>query len=282
MSARMKAAPELAPAAVEDGSHCSPATVIAAGAGRTCRVTRAGAIFEAQLATPGYEDPREGDVVLVLSDDRGAHYVIGVVRAPRSKLDEVLAEPPSDRVYDKRGRLLFEYDRDADRAVLHVPEGDLVFAVPQGQLTLEAQRGVHIESEGAIGIASERAVVLDAQRGEERSSVHLEPGKLSLTARVISAAAARVDLVAHRVGISSHQVETHVDRVLRVVDVLETRAGRIVEHARDSYRESEGLSQTKAGRLRLVAQKAIQVVGENALIKARDRMKIKGEQIHLA
>ena len=65
----------------------------------------------------------------------------------------------------------------------------------------------------------------------------------------------------------------------RVVDVS---ARRIVERARDAYREIEGLAQTRAKKVRLVAEKSAQMVGDNTLLKARDRMKIKGERIHLA
>jgi hypothetical protein len=48
------------------------------------------------------------------------------------------------------------------------------------------------------------------------------------------------------------------------------------------YRDVEGLSQTRAGRLRLVAEEALHLMGRRALVKAREDVKVKGEKIYLA
>ncbi len=268
-----------------------------------------GAALEAQLAVPGYDDPREGDRLLAWTDDTGATWVVGVIRrAPVTLLDEALDEaldaPLPVRVRDRRGRLLFEYDPGEDKAVLYVPSGDLEVSVPEGALRMRARDGVEVVSAGevrlegeAVALRAERALSgqapevalkgrrleLEASRGETASAkVALEPGELSLVGSVLTAAADRAEILASRVGVKAHRVESHVDRVRTVVNVLDVRAGRILERAKDVYREVSGLSQTRAGRLRLVAEKAAQLVGENTLLKARDRMKVKGEQIHLA
>src|SRR4051794_1422484 len=108
-------------AAVSQAGACGPASVVAVLAKGRVRLTRAGRSFDAQLAIPGYDDPREGDLVLALEDDTGASYVVGVLKQPpRTALEEALATPPpaeaSVRVHDKRGRLIFEYDPDGDCA----------------------------------------------------------------------------------------------------------------------------------------------------------------------
>lgn len=282
--------------------RCGPAEVQAPLGEGKVRLVFEGetAARDAQLAVPGYEEPREGDRVLALTDDAGATWIVGVLRcAPPSLLEEALEPPAPVHVRDRRGRLLFEYDPGEDRAVLHVPSGDLEVSVPEGALRMRARDGVAVASEGvvrlegrdAIELVSEadvrvrggRRVELEAARGEGPSArVALEPGELSLVGSVLTAAADRAELLASRVGVKAHQVESHVDRVRTVAKVLDVRAGRILERAKDVYREVSGLSQTRAGRLRLVAEKAAQLVGENTLLKARDRMKVKGEQIHLA
>jgi hypothetical protein len=137
------------------------------------------------------------------------------------------------RVHDRRGKLIFEYDPVADRAVLHV-DGDLVVNVPEGKLELAARDGVVLRSE--------RDIRLDARR------------ELRITA----------------------------GRVLEAADAIETRARRIVERARDAYREVERLSQHRAGTLRWVAKKTAELVGEDTVLKAREKMKIRGKKIHLA
>lgn len=251
------------------------------------------AVITAQLAAAGYVDPRDRDRVLAMTDDFGSVWVVGVIRAERapSLLDEALAGFPEEevpaatpsRVHDREGRLLFEYDPLANKAVLHVPAGDLEVSVPAGALKMSARDGVEVDTDGGVRVRGGRAVELEASRDEGPASrVVMQPGELSLVGAVLTAAADRAEILASKLGVKAHQVESHVDRVRNVVKVLDTRAGRIVERARDVYRETEGLSQTRAGRLRLVAQKAVQIVGENALLKARDRMKVKGERIHLA
>ncbi len=72
------------------------------------------------------------------------------------------------------------------------------------------------------------------------------------------------------------------DRVRQVVGVLETRAERVLERAKNVFREVEELSQTRAGRLRLVAEKAVHVMGQRALIKAKEDVKVKGDKVYLA
>src|SRR5690606_36506007 len=247
--------------------------------------------LEAQVALPGYDEPREGDRVLALIDDAGGVWIVGVIRAPRprSLLEQALEQASPVEVRDRRGKLLFEYDPETERAVLHVPEGDLELSVDQGALRMRARDGVSVETAGelamqAAGVAVRgQRVELEASRGEASSArVALQPGELTLVGAVLTAAADRAELLASKVGVKAHQLESHVDRVRSVAKVLDVRAGRIVGRARDVYREVSGLSQTGAGRLRLVAEKAAQLVGENTLLKARDRMKVKGERIHLA
>jgi len=236
-------------------------------------------VLDARIAAAGFDDPRAEDRVLAMTDASGATWVIGMVGAPRpaSLIEETLARsapPPGPQVVrDRHGRLLFEYDPESDRSVLHAPSGDLEISAPQGTLRMSARDLV---------IDGDRRVEITAARGEASSRLSMEQGELTLVGAVVTAAAERAELIAHRVGVKAHALESHVDRVRHVAKVIDVRAGRIVERAKDVYREASGLSQTRAGRLRLIAKKTAQLVGENTLLKARDRMKVKGERIHLA
>lgn len=210
--------------------------------GVTLRLEATGAVLAAEVAVPAYV-PRVGDRVLAFVDE-GA-FVIGVLPARVSLVEEVL---------DEAAR------RDAE-----------------GPVEVRDRRGALLF---AYDPATDRAT-LHVPDGDLELSV--PEGRLSLKARDgVRVQSGEVEVLAGRLRVDARTVEGTVDRVKQVVQVLDLRAGRIVERAREVYREVEGLSQTRAGRLRLVAQKAAQLVGENVLLKARDRMKVKGERIHLA
>lgn len=250
-----------------------------------------GLLVDAQVAASGYDDPREGDRVLALRDGASGAWVIGVLRAPRppSLLEETLEASAAEAsaspvaVRDRRGRLLFEYDPERERAVLHVAAGDLELVVPEGALRMRARDGVAIDTDADLTMRAGRSAVMEASRGEGPAArIALQPGEVTLVGSVLTAAADRAELLASKVGMKAHQLESHVDHVRTVAKILDVRAGRIVERAKDVYREVERLSQTRAGRLKMVAKATLHLVGENTLVKARDRMKVKGERIHLA
>lgn len=271
-----------------------PAIVRKARANGTAQVARPGGeLLDAGIAVVGYT-PAAGDQVLVFVDDGGRAWIIGVM-SPSPLLDQALVdqalveqahgESPTGetRVHDRRGRLLFEYDPETNRAVLHAAAGDLELRVPDGAFRVSARDGVAVDTDAAVKLRAGRELELTTSAGEDaRSSVRLQPGELSLSGAVVTLAAARAELLADRIGVKARQLESHLERVRHVAKVIDVRAGRIVERAVDSYREIERVSQTRAGRLKLVAKRAAQLVGENTLVKARDRVKVKGERIHLA
>ncbi len=266
----------------------APAEVLAVDE-TTARVTFAdGQAAIARAAILGYA-PRAGDRVLVTIDDAGDGWIVGVIEAARTPLlDAALEGGGVRRVRDPEGQLVFEYDPVARRAVLHVPDGDLEVSVPGGKLEMSARDGVRVQTARDVEVTAGRSLELRAEAagapGEEprSSSLKLQPSGAMLAAKVLSAAADRAELVSRALSLHATRVESRVERARHVVGVLETRAGRIVERARDTYREVERLSQTRAGRLKLVAKKTAQLLADQTLVKARERVKIKGESIHLS
>jgi len=123
-----------------------------------------------------------------------------------------------------------------------------VVHVPRGDLVLRAD-------EGAIELDSDTAVRL---RGGE--TVEVESELLRLSGGTLTSA---------------------FKRVRQRIDVLETTAGRIVERAKETYTDVENLAQTRAGRLRYVAERTFHVLGARTLLKAHKDLKLKGKTIHL-
>lgn len=222
----------------------------------------------ARVGVPHYR-PRVGDAVLVLASADGARFVVGVLRALREVPDPLVAgdgsrasiERDEDgevlRVRDGGGRLVFEHR--PGKSVVHAPEGDLVLAT-EGRLELSGAQGVHIDAgpELRLGAQRTRLDTQDLRAAAERAQVQVKDASLV-----------------------AGTLRTVADRVRERVETVERTAGRVVERAREVYREVEGLEQTRAGRLRLVAEKAFTVLSERASLKAREDVKIKGDKIYL-
>jgi hypothetical protein len=104
---------------------------------------------------------------------------------------------------------------------------------------------------------------------ERRAVVHAPDGDLDLEA-------------AGRVRVRAGAIE------LEAADLLGVRArraeltfGRLIERAREVYREAEEVAETRAGRLRFLAGKTLHLLAERALVKARADVKVKGEKIYV-
>lgn len=243
----------------------------------------------ARLAVPGAYAPRAGDGVLVAMAE-GAFYVIGVVRALREAEPTITADDGSSatlehdeegavwRLRDSDGRLVFEHR--AGKSVVHVKD-DLEL-VAGGDIALSAAGQVRIESGDEVAVRSRGPVELASSRSEGESAIRLDGDRASASARHVSLASERADVKVTDVNVVAKTLRTVAHRVRERAEHVERTAGRVVEHAREVFREVEELSQTKAGRLRLVADTALSLLGKSTTVKAREDVKIKGEKIHLA
>lgn len=153
---------------------------------------------------------------------------------------------------DGEQRVLVEYVAESSQCVIHALAGDLV-----------------LRSEGAIE--------LDAVRG-----IRLNGGpQLDLEADKLTTSADEAEVTIASIRVTADVLEGLYRRVRNRVDILETRAGRVVEQAKETYREVQSLAQIKAGRLRLVAEKTVHVLGTQTLLKAHEDIKLQGDKIHL-
>lgn len=86
---------------------------------------------------------------------------------------------------------------------------------------------------------------------------------------------------AEGVEIKGPLVHVEASNLRHVVGVLETRARRIVERTKDAYRDVEGVSQLRAGQVKLVAKKTLRVMAERLRFRAQKDAKVQGEKIYL-
>ncbi len=152
---------------------------------------------------------------------------------------------------DPSARLLFAYDPSSSRCEVYVPEGDLVLRTPKGAIGLEAATEVRLQGDQAVEVRTPR----------------------------LRADAATAEVTLKEARLEAELVQSTLRRAQRTVDVLETQAGRIVERARESYREVEGLAQMRAGRIRQVSERAIHLLAERLALRAVKDVKVDGEKI---
>lgn len=191
--------------------------------------------------------------------------------------DEVL------RVRNAEGALVFEHRPREGHSVLYAPAGDLKLRAPHGAIDLDAEE-VRVRGRKQVALESEEGVHLfvgDAARGA-MSFLNLVRKGAALVAPRLEARFERANVHAGEGELHGRELVTQAKRLRTKVEVLETAAGRILEKARESYRETEGLAQTKAGRLRLVAEQTLHLLGDRALFKAHRDMKLRGEKIYIA
>jgi hypothetical protein len=80
---------------------------------------------------------------------------------------------------------------------------------------------------------------------------------------------------------ASDRLTTAVERARHVAGVVETRAGRLMEHAKESYREVEELAQTRAGRVRVLVSETFHLLGRRATLRADEDVAIAAPRIEL-
>lgn len=123
-----------------------------------------------------------------------------------------------------------------------------------------------------------------------------DDGRLCLTARSVelageervTLAAPRLDVLAadgelrfSRLGAFAKTLDARVGVLSLVAGKLTSSVGRLVQKARDCFRSTENLDETRAGRLRLKVDGRYQLDAGHAAILAEGLVKIDGEKIDL-
>ncbi|MBX3275014.1 MAG: DUF3540 domain-containing protein [Sandaracinaceae bacterium] len=283
MSRRTSNAPRLA--SIPSPAPFRPAEVVG-GRGAELELALDGGVVGARLAIA--ERPRVGDEVLVADGGDGARYVIGVLRRLREV--EVLAQTSDGtrvRLSDEGGEtltveaadgtVLFEHRDGKSRVV--APRGALELRAEAGDLMLSAAKRVRIEGAEGVEVRSARSVQLEVEGGAHLS---LARRGVQLVVEELRAKLGRaVTEVEGDAKLSADTLELASDVVRTVARRVSVEATQLVERLGESYRDVEGLAQTRAGRVRMVAEETFRILGERTLFKARQDMKLKGETIYL-
>ncbi len=225
---------------------------------------RFGAVSARLAVADGYR-PRAGDGVLVAAADSD-FFVVGVVRALRD------AGPPVAEAALASAALVLEHR--AGKSVASVAD----------DLVLRVRSNLAFTAGGEVRVAARRAGFEAREQLTVRSSTSelaLEGDRARLRTGALESRMERADLHANEANFVVAALRTSAHRLRQRAESVERHAGRVIERAREVYREIDELSQTEAGRIRVVAETAMALLGEQMLVAARKAVKVKGEKIHL-
>jgi len=145
-------------------------------------------------------------------------------------------------------------------------------------LELQTTTGVAASIEGdALAVRDREGRLLLEVRADGSIALSAERGDLHLRA-----ARGRVRIEgASGVHVGAPHIVLETPHLRQIVGVLETHARRIVEKARDAYRDVEGTSQLRASQVRIVARKTLRALGERLRLRAAEDAKVQAEKIYL-
>ncbi len=233
-------------------------------------------VLPATLAVYGGYVPVPGDRVVFARDESHRAYILGVLDAqddPRR----------AQRVTDRDGRLLFEHLPHENRSVVYAPAGDLELRSDHGSITLTAAQAVHIQGEHRVDLTSGHTVMLSSvgTEGTVASHVTVDHRGVSLAGKGLEASATRAELSADETRVVAKTLSLAAETVREVIGLVETHATRVVSRVKNAYHEVEELTQTRAGRIRVIAATTFHLMGQRVLLKSEQDIKLKAEKIHL-
>ena len=164
------------------------------------------------------------------------------------------------QVRDRSGRLVFEFLDGSNRAVLHVPTGDLELRADEGEIVLSGARGVSVGSDEDVKLAGR--------------SVELEGEQLR-----ISAGKGLVGI--GELLYEGRRLASRIVNATTVVDRLETRADRITTGCREMYQTVEGLLSSRVTNWRGQVEQLFSLHADSANIRTSEDLTLDGKEIRL-
>ncbi|EJL88813.1 Protein of unknown function (DUF3540) [Polaromonas sp. CF318] len=104
---------------------------------------------------------------------------------------------------------------------------------------------------------------------------------VALHAPAIEMAGLTGDMKFHRLTSSVREVQARFGIVNTVAQEVTSAIGRLVQKTRDSFRWTENVDETRAGRMRLQVEERLHVTAKHATVLAEGQVKIDGEKIDL-
>ncbi len=185
-------------------------------------------------------------------------------------------------VRSETGQIIFEYHPDTKKCQLTVPEGDLCFAAPQGNISFSAGHNIQLKCPGDITIEGEEKVrIHSGKRSLNSHALILDHQQAKLSGCKIAIAAQNGDFAIAKTTYRSRRLAAKIDRARIITDEIEIIAETMRQKAQNVVQNVENLLQVNAGRMRTFVRGLYNLKGERTYLKADKDMKLKGDKIHL-
>jgi hypothetical protein len=130
---------------------------------------------------------------------------------------------------------------------------------------------------GGVALRTERgALQVDAQRIALNASE-----RVAIEAPTVAMQGVSGELGFHRLSASVQQVQARFGVVSTLAQSITSTVGRLVQKTRDSFRWTENVDETRAGRMRMQVEERLHISAQHASLLAEGQVKIDGSKIDL-
>lgn len=269
----------------------TPATIVAVeGAERvSVRLADGGRTREvaARVVRMAGYSPTVGDRVLVSGD--GELWVIGVIKATAEPalLDRIVLPDGGSievagaavELRDPAGRLLVRYADGC--AEIAAPSGDLVLGAPCGRVVLRSGLDVSIEAARDVVHRAGRSVELQVGDGDATPQIAITPRSVEVRSERVGVEAESGRAKFGELSTVARAIATKTATLAITAERYELSATRLVEKARDAFRDVTDLAQSRIGRVRTIVAGAYTQRAQRTVIVSKDDTSIDGRKIHL-
>jgi hypothetical protein len=166
-------------------------------------------------------------------------------------------------------------------AEISAPRGDLRLAAPAGRVVIESGLDVSVEAgRDVLHRAGRRFEVAAAGHGDA-PQVRIDHAATELRGEAVNLEARSARAVIGQAALVARAVAATADRMAVTAGQYERLAERVVERARDSFREIADLCEERAGRVRSLVRGVYALSSRRTTMKSSDDTTIDGSRILL-
>jgi hypothetical protein len=182
-------------------------------------------------------------------------------------------------IRDREGALMVKYQDGV--AEISAPRGDLRLAAPAGRVVIQSALDVSVEAGRDVLHRAGRRFEVAAAAPEDAPQVRVDHAATELRGEAVNVEAHRARAVIGQAALVARSVAATADRMAIAAGEYERLAERVIERARDSFREVADLCEERAGRVRSLVRGVYALSSRRTTMRSSDDTTIDGSRILL-